>query len=120
MSRVLRCAFLLALTACGAYAGKAAPVERAGSTAAYPGRPVATAGDYSSGSSGSYVGAPGADSIAVPAPYPAPVDERPGLGTSWGEQVWSPATMEPFVRASSGPWAAIAMHYNDRDGVIAH
>jgi hypothetical protein len=120
---VLRCAFLLALTACGgAYAAKSAPVERAGSTAAYPGRPVATAGDYGGGStsSGTYVGARGADSIAVPAPYPAPVEERPGLGTSWGEQVWSPATMEPFVRAASAPWAAIAMHYNDRDGVIAH
>jgi hypothetical protein len=116
--RALPSLFLLALAACGgAYAAKS--TQPPGSYGTYPGRPVATAGDHAGGSTGGYV-APQRESIAVPTPYPAPVDERPGLGTSWGEQVWSPATMEPFVRAASAPWAAVAMHYNDREGVMAH
>jgi hypothetical protein len=57
--------------------------------------------------------------LAGPTPAPAP-DERPGLATAWGESVWSPITMQPFVRASSAPWAATVIHYNDAEGVRAH
>jgi hypothetical protein len=50
----------------------------------------------------------------------APVPERPGLGTSWGEALSSPIAFVPFSRAASTPWAELALHYNDADGVRAH
>jgi hypothetical protein len=49
-----------------------------------------------------------------------PVPERPGLGTSWGEQVSAPISYTPFTRASSAPWADVLLHYNDAEGVGAH
>lgn len=50
-------------------------------------------------------------------PTPA---ERPGLGTSWGEQVSAPISFAPFVRASAAPYAEVLLHYNDAQGVAAH
>ncbi len=94
-----------ALTACAAGAKMAAA-------------PMATA------PASSYSG--GADSVAyntgytAPREAPSPVPDRPGLGTSWGEQVNAPVRYTPFVRASSAPWAEVAMHYNDAEGVQAH
>ena len=55
-----------------------------------------------------------------PTPYNEPAPERPGLGTSWGEHVDAPISFSPFVRASSSPWATVALHYNDAQGVGAH
>jgi hypothetical protein len=49
-----------------------------------------------------------------------PAPERPGLGTTFGEQVYAPISFAPFTRASSSPWAEVALHYNDADGVNAH
>ena len=49
-----------------------------------------------------------------------PVEERPGLGTVFGESVTSHATSQPFVRASTSPFALLAMSYNDEEGVRAH
>ncbi len=46
--------------------------------------------------------------------------ERPGLGTTWGEQVHAPISYTPFVRSSTSPWAEVALHYNDADGIAAH
>src|SRR5262245_59435396 len=51
---------------------------------------------------------------------PAPTPERPGLGTTWGEQVSAPISFSPFIRSSSNPWAEVALHYNDAQGVAAH
>jgi hypothetical protein len=51
---------------------------------------------------------------------PAPVVDRPGLGTTWGEQVSAPISFSPFVRSASQPWAEVALHYNDAQGVGAH
>lgn len=50
----------------------------------------------------------------------APATERPGLGTSFGERVDAPISFEPFTRASSSPYAVLALHYNDAEGVRAH
>jgi hypothetical protein len=50
----------------------------------------------------------------------APVPDRPGLGTSWGETLDAPLTFTPFERASPSPWAELALHYNDATGVAAH
>jgi hypothetical protein len=51
---------------------------------------------------------------------PTPAAERPGLGTTYGEQLYAPISFTPFVRASSAPWALAVMHYNDASGVTAH
>ena len=50
----------------------------------------------------------------------SPQAERPGLGTSYGEQVSSQISYHPFERASAAPWAEVALHYNDAQGVAAH
>lgn len=47
-------------------------------------------------------------------------EERPGLGTVYGENVTSYVDMKPFVRATSSPFAAVVLHYNDADGIAAH
>lgn len=46
--------------------------------------------------------------------------ERPGLGTVFGETRASSVRNTAFVRASSQPFAAVLMHYNDMEGVRAH
>lgn len=56
---------------------------------------------------------PSASSIA------AEVPERPGLGTTYGEQVDSPVQATPFVRSTAAPWQ-IALHYDDAEGTDAH
>jgi hypothetical protein len=67
--------------------------------------------------------APAAESApASPGPYagaePGPA-ERPGLGTEFGEQVDSSVVVTPFERASTEPFALVAVHYNDAEGIEA-
>jgi hypothetical protein len=98
------------LTACGAFGGggrKTSPVAMESSTVAA----TSTGG-------GGYYGPPAGD-IAVQ-PTQAPPVDRPGLGTSWGEQVHAPISFSPFVRATTTPWAEVALHYNDAEGAAAH
>lgn len=59
-------------------------------------------------------------SAQTPIAQAEPLPERPGLGTSFGESVYAPISFAPFVRAASSPWAEVALHYNDADGVNAH
>lgn len=108
-SWVLSC---LVATACGA----SYSAQRGGS------QRVAASSDLSGA-------APAYDAIAEPAePAPPahagaiaqPVPERPGLGTTFGEQVYAPVSFAPFKRASSAPWADVVLHYNDADGIAAH
>ncbi|HEX5058255.1 MAG TPA: hypothetical protein VFV99_02790 [Kofleriaceae bacterium] len=49
-----------------------------------------------------------------------PVPDRPGLGTTYGEQVYAPISFAPFVRSSAQAWAEVLLHYNDADGIEAH
>ncbi|MEO8902173.1 MAG: hypothetical protein ABI488_09850 [Polyangiaceae bacterium] len=55
--------------------------------------------------------------------YQAPVekkDDRPGLGTTWGETRSSYVSNQAFDRADfSHPFALLALHYNDASGVQA-
>ena len=46
-------------------------------------------------------------------------EERPGLGTTFGEQVESRVRERAFVRATESPFAQAGLLYNDEDGVIA-
>jgi hypothetical protein len=56
---------------------------------------------------------------AASAPEPTPQD-RPGLGTEWGETRDSPITEVSFLRAEPRrPFAVSQVFYNDREGVEA-
>jgi hypothetical protein len=97
---------------------------------------AAPGGDYYGPAPATYSGggSPGSVASAGPPPShaavdrpavvsvgePAPVVDRPGLGTKWGEQINAPISFSPFVRAASHPWAEVALHYNDAQGVNAH
>ena len=68
--------------------------------------------------------APAAETAATPAMPGAaeagePLADRPGLGTEFGEQVRSSVVEQPFERASSEPFALVALHYNDAEGIEA-
>ena len=53
-------------------------------------------------------------------PWNAPVKERPGLGTGWGQQMKSEMGFTSFARASSSPYGGPAViYYNDKEGVNA-
>jgi len=68
-----------------------------------------------------------ADSAGAPAPAEQaagdaagpPPTRRPGLGTTWGENVYSEVHNARFVRVSDSPFASVALHYNDAGGVQA-
>jgi hypothetical protein len=113
-ARVVASSLILAVAACGGYAPKS--TRAGGSYPSYQPYSPTPLADRSS------AGAPGmAVETVMPVPGPAPLPtERPGLGTAWGEEVWSPVTTSPFVRASAAPWATAVLHYNDREGVLAH
>jgi hypothetical protein len=60
----------------------------------------------------------------APAATPAPAKksrsaDRPGLGTSFGEEHGSPVYNVQFERASSRPDTVLTMRYNDRRGLLA-
>ncbi|MDQ3370874.1 MAG: hypothetical protein M3680_36105 [Myxococcota bacterium] len=104
---------MLTAAACGAGGSYGAPQH---TTVAAPGGSYAPATAVAPGGGPSSV-------VQHPSRYelaPAPEVERPGLGTSWGEQVHAPISFSPFVRASSAPWAQVALHYNDAHGIGAH
>ena len=61
----------------------------------------------------------GGASYAGPGESAQPAPDRPGLGTEFGENVYSRVTEAPFERAASDPFATVAVHYNDADGVQA-
>ncbi|HEX6767102.1 MAG TPA: hypothetical protein VF103_16510 [Polyangiaceae bacterium] len=46
-------------------------------------------------------------------------EERPGLGTTWGETRSSHVSNAPFERASSNPFAVSTIRYNDANGISA-
>lgn len=92
------------LAACGAAkVGAPAPQHAAAETELYEPAPPALASS------------PSASMAEV-----QPVPERPGLGTTFGEEVYAPISFAPFTRASAAPWAEVVLHYNDADGVNAH
>lgn len=120
----------LTATGCGAqragYPSQAPPADSPGpgyATTSYGAAlaPPAGADDGAASGAAPMIAAPADATVVLSGPTPAaPPDERPGLATAWGESVWSPITMQPFVRAGAAPWAATVIHYNDAGGVRAH
>jgi hypothetical protein len=116
-SWVLSC---LAATACGGFGSQkaASPTTQPGGYYAGGGGGTVASADYSSSSSSSAIA--GYDSPhASTTPIAEAAPERPGLGTTFGEQVYAPVSFAPFTRAG-GPWAEVALHYNDASGIDAH
>ena len=103
----------LALAALGALAGLASPGCAGGSSQRSAMATGSAPAAYSeSAAPGDAVASTGGESI-----QPAP--DRPGLGTEFGENVYSRVTEAPFERATHDPFAAVALHYNDAEGVQA-
>jgi hypothetical protein len=100
----------LLFAACGGYGDYKVAAPQASGTVAYEAPPAAHA-------SASYEPAP---APSEPSRVAEPVPDRPGLGTTFGEQVYAPISFAPFQRASSAPWAEVLLHYNDSQGVEAH
>ncbi len=96
---------VLVMAACGGGAYKTASSPSSGGAAYYgsSGGQPAPVGDYVASGGGGAV-----------------EPQRPGLGTSWGEQVRAPISFSPFVRSSNSPWGEVLLHYNDAQGVQAH
>jgi len=46
-------------------------------------------------------------------------EDRPGLGTVWGENRHSPVQHRSFVRATTAPFSALSVFYNDAAGIAA-
>lgn len=84
---------------------------------------VAPSGSHYRGGGGAIAAADYSPQVAPHsshAPIAEAQPERPGLGTTFGEQVYAPISFAPFQRASGAPWAEVALHYNDADGIEAH
>ena len=120
---------LTALAACGGAKMAYGPsASRAAPPTAYsPGGSYGPGGGYSGGGTGAGIASEPAPPpvverqvVGVGGVEPSPTPERPGLGTTWGEQVNAPISFSPFVRGSSQPWAEAVLHYNDAGGVSAH
>ncbi len=106
---------LFTLGACGA--SKPAYSPGGASPASYTAASSSGGGEYvaaNPGTSHVQIDRGGGGYIAEPAP------DRPGLGTSWGETVSAPISFSAFHRSASTPWAEVALHYNDANGVQAH
>lgn len=103
----------LALVALGALAGLAASGCAGGSSqrSALATGPGPASYETATADTGPMAEAGG--EVAQPAP------DRPGLGTEFGENVYSRVTEAPFERAASDPFATVAVHYNDAEGVQA-
>lgn len=129
-----RCALpLLSLSAVLAVAcgGNRAPASSNESRSSTP-SPVAPSPAAESGAA--YKSAPGTASPPAPAargeaaassdgtyePAPTPKEDRPGLGTEWGETRQSRVSSAPFQRADGDrPFTTTSFFYNDESGVRA-
>jgi hypothetical protein len=55
----------------------------------------------------------------MPPPPTGPRNNRPGLGTEFGENRYSAASYTKFVRAAQRPIAVAELRYNDQAGLVA-
>ena len=140
LSQFFACLMLLPVAAC---ARTSAPSEARNAPSATPyGNDEANPGAYASGpaselerpapppasptrdgsSARASAGAPRAarPSSAYQPPAEKKAEERPGLGTTWGETRTSFVSSERFERAdSSRPFALVTLNYNDDAGIQA-
>jgi hypothetical protein len=119
---------LSAISACGGsklagYSPQAPPSTAYAASSESSASSASSYSGYSGGGGGGMAAEPGPGAVerqAIVSGDTTPAPERPGLGTTWGEQVSAPISFSPFVRASGRPWAEAVLHYNDAQGVAAH
>jgi hypothetical protein len=117
-------ALALVLGACG---GVTAPAYKSEAPPPTAGHPVPTAAAPESRADTGPSSPPASASRGASAssgeayePAPAPKDDRPGLGTEWGETRQSRVSSAPFERADGDrPLSATSFFYNDESGVRA-
>jgi hypothetical protein len=121
----------LLATACGRSASESANVPRSSEPGAYASPTSAPApvpegyapADKSAAAppaAASRAEATGAAADGAYRPTPAPQEERPGLGTEWGESRQSRVSSAPFERQDwSTPLTTTSFAYNDESGVRA-
>jgi hypothetical protein len=115
MTKLLALALVAAsITGCGAGGGSRHVVASPTSGLPYGGMAAPSQGDYGGYEPARPAHASTGGAIAEAQP------ERPGLGTTFGEEVYAPISFAPFQRSDASPWAEVALHYNDGDGVRAH
>jgi hypothetical protein len=136
LAKVCACLLLLPVAACARTSApepalSASPVANSDSRAYAAGpsseaespAPAPMANQARGGGSDSSVGAaPGAarSGSAYRPPAEKKAEERPGLGTTWGETRTSYVSNAPFERAEySRPFALVALNYNDDAGIQA-
>ncbi len=139
MKRSIRTGIIVAslaalAAACGSYGPKGGSTPAGPSTTAsgsdYGGGATVSADGTSADSAAPASSAPQRSSVSVSGgshgevartstPHPRP-RQRPGLGTEWGRNLRSRVETRSFYRAQSRPFARVALHYNDAEGVRAH
>ncbi|WP_428261751.1 hypothetical protein [Haliangium sp.] len=114
----------LPLTLLGACAGTAP--QRGGAAPAGP-APTSTSGSYGgdaeaapSSASARMESAPAGADADADAWEPEEANDRPGLGTVFGETRQSQIQRVSFERAGAAPFSTVVLHYNDAEGVRAH
>ncbi len=120
------CLVMFLLTGCGGGSAMRGSSKAAESPSQLSARYAPVADGAPAGGSVNVLSESSAPRTASVSGQPAPVSpapeprQRPGLGTEWGESRSSRVHDVSFVRADSDrPFAAAALHYNDRAGVVA-
>lgn len=109
----------LSLSLAGTLAGTLAGCGGSAPPAATYGGPAGAGYGAGQGMPAADVNAPSAAGKSAEAAASAPED-RPGLGTQWGEQRSSSITSVPFVRGDkANPFATAVLYYNDEAGAKA-
>lgn len=104
-----------AMAPAGSGSGSSGELAKSGPTPA----PDAVAPPAPAPASAGYASQPGEPAAESSAPAPAP-ENRPGLGTEWGETRESPIREVSFFRADpERPFAVADLYYNDWQGVQA-
>lgn len=109
---------LLALTLAtmGACGGLGAPSRSSGHGMAKS-APAPTSAEAGSSTADSRASSSGSSSGDAEAIAEHGVEERPGLGTRFGEERYSSVQKRRFERSSTRPFAQVALHYNSLAGI---
>jgi len=103
----------------GTFASGPSPAADEAAPAQMPSQAERGSGHAKAGAAAPQAARPGSASAYQP-PAEKKAEDRPGLGTTWGETRTSYVSNSPFERADySRPFALVALNYNDDSGIQA-